>query len=45
MNDGVKLIFGILLVLGIAFVAGSLFFPQVIESLNLRPIQFNWDAF
>lgn len=45
MNDGAKMILGIFVVLGIAFVLVSIFFPDIIVSMNMTPIRFRWDTF
>lgn len=44
MSDGLKMILGIFLVLGIAFVLVSIFFPHIIVSMNMTPIKFRWDT-
>ena len=45
MDDGVKLVLGICLVLGAAYLLASTFFPDVVQAMNIRPIKFNWNAF
>lgn len=45
MNDGMKMILGVIIVLGIAFVLVSIFFPDIIVSMNMTPIRLRWDAF
>ena len=45
MNDGMKLIVGIFVVLGMAYFAGSMFFPELVRTMSLTPIEFNWHAF
>ena len=45
MSDGVKMILGIILVLAIAFVLGSIFFPDIIRAMNLQPIKIQWGNF
>jgi len=45
MDDGMKMILGIFLVLGIAFVLVSIFFPDIIVSMNMTPIKIRWDTF
>ena len=45
MSDGLKMVFGVILVLGIAFVLVSIFFPEIIEAMNMTPIRIRWDTF
>ena len=45
MDDGMKMILGIFVVLGIAFVLVSIFFPEIIISMNMEPIRIRWDTF
>ncbi len=45
MNDGIKLIAGILIVFGMAYAAGSMFFPELVKGMSLTPFKFNWHPF
>jgi hypothetical protein len=45
MDEGIKFILWAIVALVGAYFAGSLFFPELIEGINLTPIRFHWDAF
>ena len=45
MDDGVKMIFGLAAILLLAYVAGSIFFPELIRGINLTPMEFHWNVF
>ena len=45
MSDGIKMILGIILTLAVAFVLGSIFFPDIIKAMNLTPIKIELGNF
>ena len=45
MDDSAKMVVGLIAVVGVAYLAGSLFFPELIENMKLTPIRFNWWRF
>lgn len=45
MDDGMKMILGVIIVLGVAFVLVSIFFPEIIVAMNMTPIKIRWDTF
>lgn len=45
MDDGAKMILGVILALGVAFVLVSIFFPDIIKAMNMTPIKLRFDTF
>ncbi len=45
MDAGAKMILGVILILSVAYVLVSIWFPEIIVAMNMTPIKIRWDAF